>query len=110
MNSLINTLTNTTPLPMELWLKIIYKHKGFQTPTAMLIKNYMEENELNEYVQLDYLVKYENLSARSRNPCSLWRFITENLIDQEKDEWDESEDNKYNYFWANDYFNWRMSL
>lgn len=52
---LITELTNKTPLPMEIWLKIVYKHKGFITPSALLIKNEMKK--YNKYEQIDLLIK-----------------------------------------------------
>jgi len=110
INNLLNTLTNNTPLPMELWLKIVYKHKGFSTPSALLIKNHfekinptallikkhMKKNNLFEYTQLHYFVRYENLElTESMNDISSYH-ITYNLENIDGD-------NIYNRFWNEDY-------
>ena len=110
INNLLNTLTNNTPLPMELWLKIVYKHKGFSTPSALLIKNHfekinptallikkhMKKNDLIEYTQLHYFVKYENLEVtESMNDISSYH-ITCNLENIDGD-------NIYDRFWNEEY-------
>ena len=106
INELLNTLTNNTPLPMELWLKIVYKHKGFMTPCALLIKNHMEDNKLIEYTQLAYYVKYENFKDISESLLDTSTYhITRDLINIK--EYMEDEENKYEDFWTGQH--WEIS-
>tara|TARA_R100000773_G_C4209502_1_gene109427 strand:+ start:86 stop:475 length:390 start_codon:yes stop_codon:yes gene_type:complete len=113
MNNLLSTLTNNTPLPMELWLKIIYKHKGFITPSALLIKNhfekitpsallikkYMKKHDLMPYTQIAYYVRYENLRVSESVIDMSDYHITANLEDID----DQYGDNKYSDLWLEDY-------
>ena len=103
INNLLNTLTNNTPLPMELWLKIVYKHKGFITPSALLIKNHMEDNKLIEYTQLAYYVKYENFKNISESLLDISTYhITRDLINIK--EYMGDEENKYEDLWTGLYW------
>ena len=68
MNTQMSKLLNFSQecsfiLPTEIVHKILIKHNGLIHPTALLIKNKMKEQYLIEYTQLDYFIKYENISA-----------------------------------------------
>ena len=113
MNNLLITLTNNTPLPIELWLKIVYKHKGFITPSALLIKNHMKQNELMKYEQISLLLKYQAVEYDELNEEHIRylpdKFITKDLIDREyyfeTDLHEGINENKYTDFWHFDIFN-----
>jgi len=50
-------------LPTEIINKIFKEHEGLISPTALLIKNNMKENNMVEYTQLEYFIKYENVNV-----------------------------------------------
>ena len=105
-NPIIHFLTNNTPLPMEIWLKIVYKHKGFATPTAVLIKNYMKHGEgieMAPYTQLEYFEKYDDTFVDIG-------FFTESLLDTyfittnlNSTKWGKDDDNIFEYLWYDEY-------
>ena len=102
---LITELAKNTPLPVELWLKIFYEHKGFITPSALIIKNHMKDNKLIEYTQLAYYVIYENLLVKdiSESLLDISEYhITKSLINT--DQYMIDEENRYEDFWTGYYW------
>ena len=77
-------------LPVELTNKIFKFHNGLISPSALLIKNYMKENYIQEYTQLDYFIKHENLDPEE---------ITESLFDVNLITMDFTEDERYDDLW-----------
>tara|TARA_R110002012_G_scaffold13757_1_gene58105 strand:- start:672 stop:1043 length:372 start_codon:yes stop_codon:yes gene_type:complete len=58
---------------------------GLVSPTARLIKNHMKENYMIEYTQLEYFIKYENVSPDDCGESLLdWEFITMELNPEEE--------------------------
>lgn len=101
--NIITELTNSTPLPIELWFKIFYDHKGFTTPSALLIKNHMKDNKLIEYTQLAYYLKYENFKDISESLLDISEYhITKSLINTDQNFSDL--ENKYEDFWIAHYW------
>lgn len=105
---LIITLTNNTPLPLEIWLKIFYDHKGFITPSALimkkispialLIKKHMKKNKLTEYIQIDYYFEQYNSYKFHVSETTFEisdDFITRDLINTD----DPEDENKFSFLW-----------
>ena len=61
-------------LPTEIILKIFIEFNGLINPSALVIKNFMKEEFISPYTQIDYFIKYENVAPKN---------VTESLFDVE---------------------------